>query len=332
MAKPKSVIFPRAVKQTETQETTVLQNDTVMEKLIKHIDNKDIHIDTHTRDSISYMRKDIDNHIYNDAHITDAERAAWNSKETVAGSQSKANKVMNSLEAHKNDLSVHITKQEKTLLKDKYTKAEVRNLLKHALTGLNFLPSVSVFGDLAIKYPNPKFNSCAKVRSNSKSYIYNGNEWIEFDIEKLLTPEATIELDGLMSKEDKIKLDTIEEYANNYIHPDDIDTRHVSDEQISRWDNKAEGKLVSILTDGLMSKEDKIKLDTIEDSANYYIHPETHSAVMIEEDETHRFITDEERVNWDNKPNKDYVDNEVAKTLLSAKSFTDSKVAAMFNT
>lgn len=50
---------------------------------------------------------------------------------------------------------------------------------------------------------------------------------------------ATITSDGLMSKEDKIKLDGIEAGANKYVHPNDENTRHVTDEQIAKWDKGA---------------------------------------------------------------------------------------------
>ena len=53
----------------------------------------------------------------------------------------------------------------------------------------------------------------------------------------LLTP-VTPDKDGIMVKEDKIKLDNIEENANNYIHPDDPETRHVTDDQIQGWNNQ----------------------------------------------------------------------------------------------
>lgn len=58
-------------------------------------------------------------------------------------------------------------------------------------------------------------------------------------------------------------------------------------------------KIASKTEDGLMSKEDKNKLDGVEEGANKYIHPDTHPATMITEDETHRFVTDAEKIAWD---------------------------------
>lgn len=51
----------------------------------------------------------------------------------------------------------------------------------------------------------------------------------------LLSP-ATEDKDGIMTKEDKIKLDSLENYE--YIHPDDENTRHVTDKQIEKWDTQ----------------------------------------------------------------------------------------------
>lgn len=53
--------------------------------------------------------------------------------------------------------------------------------------------------------------------------------------------------------------------------------------------------------DGRMSKEDKIKLDGVEEGSNKYIHPSTHSAGMIVQDSSHRFVTDTEKSKWNAK-------------------------------
>lgn len=56
--------------------------------------------------------------------------------------------------------------------------------------------------------------------------------------------------------------------------------------------DKAEGKQLS--TEDYTTVE-KNKLSGIADNANNYVHPESHPAAMITEDETHRFFTDVER-------------------------------------
>ena len=95
---------------------------------------------------------------------------------------------------------------------------------------------------------------------------------------KASTDVATGEANGLMSKEDKTKLDGIAANANNYVHPDDTNTKHVSEAQIAAWNAKASTDVATGEANGLMSKEDKTKLDGIAANANNYTHPQNHPA------------------------------------------------------
>lgn len=327
MAKPKSIITPTMVSvakiNPESQKSTPLVDE--------HINDKDIHVDQNLRDSINYNRNNLEFHVdNNDIHVSVKEKDTWNNKESQQGAQAKANKVMNSLQNHMNDNTVHLTKNEKQLLKDKYTKSETRNLLKHALTGLTFLKSVFNKTELNTKYPNPEFNSCVYLRESKTSVIFNGKEWVDFNL--IFNPEATREFDGFITSDIVKKLEDIEDNANNYIHPDDVDTRHVSDAQIDYWNNKADNNLVSHTSNGLMNFDDKKKLDTIEDGANKYIHPETHDPSIIKQDKFNRFVSDLDKSTWNNKVDRDYMDETISKTLSTVKSMIDTKVANMFNT
>lgn len=68
-------------------------------------------------------------------------------------------------------------------------------------------------------------------------------------------------------------------------------------------------------SDGLMAKEDKAKLNNIEQGANKYTHPTSHPASMITESTTRRFVSDSEKAKWNN------VDNKVDK--VSGKGLSD---------
>lgn len=59
--------------------------------------------------------------------------------------------------------------------------------------------------------------------------------------------------------------------------------------------------LATELVDGLLAKEDFVKLANIEEYANNYIHPSTHPASIITEDAAHQFVTDEEKAAWSAK-------------------------------
>ena len=77
-------------------------------------------------------------------------------------------------------------------------------------------------------------------------------------------------------------------------------------------------------SDGLMSKEDKKKLDGIQAGANNYTHPSSHPASMITEDTSHRFVTDAEKTKW----NKAATDSASAsQTANTAKSTADSALS-----
>lgn len=101
---------------------------------------------------------------------------------------------------------------------------------------------------------------------------------------------ASGQTDGLMSASDKQKLDTIQQNANYYIHPSARSTSmgfwkiasngngHITNvSQVTKSDIADLGfktyEEVSNTGPGLMSVLDKMKLDNIEDNANWYIHP-----------------------------------------------------------
>lgn len=53
-----------------------------------------------------------------------------------------------------------------------------------------------------------------------------------------------------------------------------------------------------------MTKEDKVKLNGISDNANNYTHPNNHPPSIIVQDASNRFVTDAEKVAWNNKAEK----------------------------
>lgn len=58
--------------------------------------------------------------------------------------------------------------------------------------------------------------------------------------------------------------------ANTHIEDDIV---HITAEEREKWNNIAEMAIATASRNGLMSKEDKRKLDGIETAANNYIHP-----------------------------------------------------------
>jgi hypothetical protein len=81
------------------------------------------------------------------------------------------------------------------------------------------------------------------------------------------------------SSGEKAKLASVEEGANNYIHP----SKHLASEITQEFNLR------------FMSDNERLKLNSVEENANYYVHPATHPPSIIAEDNTHRFMTDSER-------------------------------------
>lgn len=79
-------------------------------------------------------------------------------------------------------------------------------------------------------------------------------------------------------------------------------------------------EVVSVSDNGLMSSIDKAKLDGVETGANNYVHPVNHSPSIITQDVNNRFVTDAEKVNWNDKVDNSQV---LTNVPINAK-FTDT--------
>ena len=95
---------------------------------------------------------------------------------------------------------------------------EIKNAVAGVVTSLDWKASVATFADIAITYPEPKDGWTVNVKDTDITYRYTGQEWVEISANAI--PNASASVDGKMSKEDKTKLDTVEEGANNYVHPE----------------------------------------------------------------------------------------------------------------
>lgn len=85
--------------------------------------------------------------------------------------------------------------------------------------------------------------------------------------------------------------DGVENGDFTYVHPNDSQTRHVTDLEKATWNDKADKKVATSSEHGLMSNDDKIKLDGIAVNANNYSHPGTHPASMISIADTSNLFT-----------------------------------------
>ena len=97
--------------------------------------------------------------------------------------------------------------------------------------------------------------------------------------------EATPSTAGLMSAGDKTKLNGIAPGANNYVHPDTPGNKHIpsggavgqilknTGDGTVQWEDPTSYSNATATTAGLMSPEDKTKLNGIASGANNYVHP-----------------------------------------------------------
>lgn len=148
---------------------------------------------------------------------------------------------------HTGNSTVHVTAQDKTNWADKYTKTEVDNKFSTFETNIDWKESVNTFSDIAAAYPNPDDGWTVNVKDTDYTYRYSGTEWIAISANAI--PKATGSVDGLMTKEDKSKLDGVAAGANNYSHPashvatmitQSATHRFVSDTEKTAWNGKAE--------------------------------------------------------------------------------------------
>ena len=71
-------------------------------------------------------------------------------------------------------------------------------------------------------------------------------------------------------KKIKLSLILLSLSANHYVHPDTSSIRHVTDREKTFWNAKAEDRIATYQYNGLLSKEDKYKLDSIEAGATNF--------------------------------------------------------------
>lgn len=287
----------------ELEKVANIYNDTVA-----HIKNASIHVTQDEKDNWNSIYEIAESHVINNAaHITNTDREIWNAKETPDGAQLKANIVQSNLNLHINNTLVHVTQTDKSKWNNTYTKEEIDNKFATLENNIDWKEAVDTFSDLDIVYPAPYAGWTVNVIDTNITYRFNGVEWTAISANSI--PNATEDIDGLMTAAMVKKLNTIEENANNYSHPlyqinDDGEEEmiwHVTNDQAEFWNNKAENVLATFNSNGLMSKEDRYKLAYIQDNATCYIEPEFFPPTKIQEDEDHMFVTQEQINYWNAK-------------------------------
>ena len=105
----------------------------------------------------------------------------------------------------------------------------------------------------ANNYVHPTAHNASMITESTTKRFVSDTEKATWNA-KASTSVATQSANGLMASADKIKLDGIATGANNYVHPNNASTRHVTDTQIANWDAKE-------TTTGSQAKADKALTD-----------------------------------------------------------------------
>ena len=84
--------------------------------------------------------------------------------------------------------------------------------------------------------------------------------------------------------------------------------------------------------EGLMSKEDKAKLDGIATNANKYEHPTSHSASMIDETENRKWTSPQEKQAWNTaKANGEQLRKDYDAHIAGITEVTDAEVKTLLD-
>ena len=234
---------------------------------------------------------------------------------------------------HATDNIKHITSSERNNWNDKYTKAEVDNKLASLETKIDWKESVATFEDIASTYPNPVDGWTVNVKDTDYTYRYNGTEWVVISANAI--PKATTSVDGLLSKEDKVKLDDVNSKKHTHGNKSVIDAitsalvsnwnsafshisdviKHITVDERTLWNtvsNKVDKVTGKQLSTNDYTTAEKNKLSGIEANANRYVHPN---------DAGTRHVTDAEKTIWNGKANASHGNHVPATQSANNKKF-----------
>ena len=214
-------------------------------------------------------------------------------------------------------------------IKDSYTKTEIDDKFTSIAKGMNWKPSVATKVDLEALTDNSKSDTRI-VEDESKIYIYNGTSW-EGIGSSANVPKATINNDGLMSKEDFTKLEGIE--PDKYETKEDFNTKVGSLTSLNT-DNK--DSVVSAINEVKEGVNNTVKIDdTVVDTNKVYSSKKINDT-YVKKEENKSLVPDSEIEKIHTHTNKNYLDkiseNAEGKPLYNGNIIGDDLKPATKNT
>ena len=186
-------------------------------------------------------------------------------------------------------------------IKDSYTKTEIDDKFTSMAKGMNWKPSVATKVDLEALTDNSKSDTRI-VEDESKIYMYNGTSW-EGIGSSANVPKATINNDGLMSKEDFTKLKGIE--LDKYETKEDFNSKVGSLTSLNT-DNK--DSVVSAINEVKEGVNNTVKIDDTVVYANKVYSSKKINDTYVKKEENKSLVPDSEIKKIHTHTNKTYLD------------------------
>ena len=145
----------------------------------------------------------------------------------------------------------------------KAAKDEVTNKINEMEKGRVWKPSVDNFAAIATTYPEPQDTWTVITRDDNKMYIYDAQQskWVDLG-NSVIHDNATQSKDGLMSKEEKKKLDGMDAAIQNA--KDELDGKITTLTQTHTKDKEAIEKKVNEIDTAYKAENVKIRTEFVE--------------------------------------------------------------------
>lgn len=190
--------------------------------------------------------------------------------------------------------------------------SQINSLIGFTATIVNSLPST---GEVGVMYL--KLNTSASVDGN----IYDEYIWVNNKFEKIGSTETTVDLSGYVTQTE-MTTQLANKANTNHTHdiaslPDETDMLgHMENDFYTALDTKANKTTATTSANGLMSKEDKSKLDGIATEANKTVVDSSLSSSSTNPVQN-KIVTDALNGKADSNHTHDYIPSTISETVFS---------------
>lgn len=190
--------------------------------------------------------------------------------------------------------------------------SQINSLIGFTATIVNSLPST---GEVGVMYL--KLNTSASVDGN----IYDEYVWVNNKFEKIGSTETTVDLSGYVTQTE-MTTQLANKANTNHTHdiaslPDETDMLgHMENDFYTALDTKANKTTATTSANGLMSKEDKSKLDGIATEANKTVVDSSLSSSSTNPVQN-KIVTDALNGKADSNHTHDYIPSTISETVFS---------------